>query len=192
MDHLLYTLPLGDGGRTAVQRLQSPRQLHDAGSDRRFDELAQWRAARASPRPLPHSWKERLLECRVGDTAELESNRPKSLEAFDFTQTEAAIVWSGPGVCLGISPLNLPGLRSRGVMPTGCRGQPSCGASLERDDANDRAPRVAYVCSAAGTRAVGPAGSSGVLGCCSGLAGRKIAAVRPIRARAARLTIARM
>ena len=42
----------------------------------------------------------------------MESNRPKSPEAFDFTQTEAAIVWSGSGVCLGISPSNLPGLRS--------------------------------------------------------------------------------
>jgi hypothetical protein len=35
---------------------------------------------------------------RSGDIAEVESNRPKSPEAFDFTQTEAAIVWSGSGV----------------------------------------------------------------------------------------------
>jgi hypothetical protein len=42
----------------------------------------------------------------------VESNRPKSPEAFDFTKTEAAIVWSGSGVCRGISPSNLPGLRS--------------------------------------------------------------------------------
>ena len=30
---------------------------------------------------------------RVGDEPEVESNRPRSPEAFDFTQTEAAIVW---------------------------------------------------------------------------------------------------
>jgi hypothetical protein len=33
----------------------------------------------------------------------VESNRPKSPEAFDFTQTEAAIVWCASGVCLEAS-----------------------------------------------------------------------------------------
>jgi hypothetical protein len=47
-------------------------------------------------------------DCRSGDIAEVESNRPKSPEAFDFSQTEAVIVWSGSGVCLGVSPSNLP------------------------------------------------------------------------------------
>jgi hypothetical protein len=32
----------------------------------------------------------------------VEGNRPNSLEAFDFIQTEAAIVWSGSGVWLGV------------------------------------------------------------------------------------------
>ena len=36
------------------------------------------------------------------DVAEVEGNRPNSLEAFDFIQTEAAIVWSGSGVWLGV------------------------------------------------------------------------------------------
>jgi hypothetical protein len=49
----------------------------------------------------------------------------------------------------------------------------------------------AYARSPAGSSVVGVAGSAGVPGCGSGLAGRKIAAARPIRARAARLTIAR-
>jgi hypothetical protein len=39
-------------------------------------------------------------DCPVGDIAEVEGNRPNSLEAFDFIQTEAAIVWSGSGVWL--------------------------------------------------------------------------------------------
>jgi hypothetical protein len=46
------------------------------------------------------------------DIAEVESNRPKSPEAFDFTKAETAIVSSGSGVCRGISPSNLPDLRS--------------------------------------------------------------------------------
>ena len=36
----------------------------------------------------------------------------RSRGGVDFTKTEAAIVWSGSGVCRAISPSNLPGLRS--------------------------------------------------------------------------------
>jgi hypothetical protein len=59
----------------------------------------------------------------------VESNRPKSPEVFDFTQTEAAIVRSGSGVCLGISPSNLSGLRSlasahRRAEPRGAPSRP--------------------------------------------------------------------
>ena len=44
-----------------------------------------------------------------GDDAAAASNRPKSPEAFGFTKTGTAIIWSGWGVCRGIGPSNLPG-----------------------------------------------------------------------------------
>jgi hypothetical protein len=74
-----------------------------------------------------------------GDIGEVESNRPKSPEAFDFTQTEAAIVWSGSGVCLGISPSNLPGLRS--LASALCRARVASGDVLVGDGKQDTRER---------------------------------------------------
>jgi hypothetical protein len=41
---------------------------------------------------------------RTGDIAEVEGNWPTLPEVFDRPQTEAAIVWSGSGVWLGLDP----------------------------------------------------------------------------------------
>ena len=79
--------------------------MNRAAAARRNDE--QWRptAARGATVLL---WsgrgrqRQRRRRDSLGDIAEVESNRPNSLEAFDFIQTEAAIVWSGSGVWLGV------------------------------------------------------------------------------------------
>lgn len=71
-----------------------------------------FRPLRTAALRLQPAEQQPAAEFPAGDIAEVESNRPKSPEAFDVTQTEGAIVRSGSGICLAISPSNLPGRRS--------------------------------------------------------------------------------